>query len=288
MKKTKPLSLFKNRFQLLVFITFWIGYLIINIITTQFFKDETFSSQLVLQNLLYALGGSICSYLGYMSIKSIRPGIKSNLIFLFLSVGIVYIASFIWAIAHHLSWWMVLGDEMLIIKLSVYPVKALIFSTIILAAVLLLILAASKELFKAAVDIVGNKNSGSNNDENLINTEALDYNGTILLPQKNKVHNIRIDSIKLIQANDYYSNVITDASEQKVLSKNSLKKWELILPKDQFVRVHRSSIANLNFIENIEKLDNNTYELKIKGLQQHVAMSRRCAKEILGKFQPKT
>ena len=38
-------------------------------------------------------------------------------------------------------------------------------------------------------------------------------------------------------------------------------------------------------VENIEKMYNSTYEVKIKGIQQSVNMSRRCAKTILENFQ---
>jgi len=97
--------------------------------------------------------------------------------------------------------------------------------------------------------------------------------------------NIKIDSIKTIQANDYYSNITSEKYDKTIISNYSLKKWEAILPKKHFLRIHRSSIINLNYVESIEKKDNNTYVVKIKGIEKNINMSRRYAKTVLEKFQ---
>jgi DNA-binding LytR/AlgR family response regulator len=285
MKKIKHLHVFKNKFQLMIFFAFWLCYFIINVVITQFFNKEAFQVELLIHSLLYSVGGFIFSFTGYWSIKKIRSKIKSNLYFVLLSILFVYIASFLWAISDHLSWWIVSGDEVLIIRFSVYPIKALMFSSIILAAILSLILTEIKVLSELTINRADTSNFNISNVENLFDVKEPNYEETILLPVRNKILKIKIDSIKLIQANDYYSNVISKAYDKAILSKYPLKKWEFILPKKHFLRVHRSSIVNLNYIDNIEKMDNNTYEVKINGLKQNVSMSRRCAKTILDSFQ---
>lgn len=285
MKKKSRLVLFKNKFQMLLFIVFWICYFSINTITTQFFNNEVFQWELLLHSLLYSISGFIFSFIGYLWIKNIRTKIKSNLLFLLFAMLFVYIVSFIWAISHHLSWWVVSGDE-LIIRLNVYPIKALIFSVIILASILLLIITEIKPFIGLSSGTNNNSNLSISNVVELLDVKETDYEETILLPIRNKIVNLKIDSIKLIQANDYYSNIISEIYDKSILSKYSLKKWELILPKKHFLRIHRSSIVNLNYIDNIEKMYNNTYEVKIKGINESVNMSRRCAKTILDKFQP--
>lgn len=284
-KKINPLILFRNKFQFIVFLAFWLCYLIINIITTQFFKNEAFQKELLLQSVLYSVGGFIFSSLGYWSIKNLRNKIKSKLYFVIFSVLLVYAVSFFWAISHHLSWWIVSGDEVLIIRLSVYPIKALMFSAIILAAILLLTVTEIKPFSELTAHSVNKNNFNINNVQDLFEVKEPDYEETILLPIRNKVLNIRLDSIKLIQANDYYSNIVSDSYDKSILSKNSLKKWELLLPQKHFLRIHRSSIVNLNYIDNIEKMENNTYEVKIRGIKQNVNMSRRYAKIVLNKLQ---
>jgi len=283
MKNIKHLILFKNKLQLLLFFVFWLAYFTINIVSTQFFSTEKFQVELLLQSLLYSTGGIIFSFLGYKSIKIIRIKTQSNINFLLLAILFVFIATYLWVISHHFSWWLVSGDGKFYIKLTLYPIKALIYSTIILPAVLLLILTENKSL------VTSNTNNKSTLDiqnvQDLFENKESDYEDTIFLPIKNKILNIKIDKIKLIQANDYYSNIISEAYDKTIISNNSLKKWELILPKKHFLRIHRSSIVNLNYIDNIEKLYNSTYEVKIKGIKESVNMSRRCAKNILDKFQ---
>ena len=284
MKNNSYSHLFKNRLQLLVFLTFWLSYFTINIISTYFFSTEKFQAEIILHSLLYSIGGTIFSFLGYKSIKKIRTKVQSNIYFLLIAILCVYIATFLWVISHHFSWWIVSGDEVLVIRLSIYPIKALIYSIIILAAILLLIITDKETLSISKTD--EKSTFDLQNIQDLFERKESDYEDTILLPVKNKILNIKIDSIKLIQANDYYSNVISEKYDKTVISNYSLKKWEDILPKKHFLRIHRSSIINLNYVENIEKMYNNTYEVKIKGIEQNVNMSRRCAKTILEKFQP--
>ena len=282
MKKINHMHLFKNKVQLLLFFAFWLGYFTINIISTYFFSTEKFQSEIIFQSFLYSTGGMVFSLLGYKSIKIFRNIIQSNIYFFLLAILCVYVSTYLWIISHHFSWWIVSGDEVFSIQLHLYLIKALIFSIIILGSILLLILSEKKSLL---ISEANNSTLDIQNVQDLFDIKVADYQETILLPVRNRILKIKIDSIKLIQANDYYSNVISKTYDKSILSKCSLKKWELILPKKHFLRVHRSSIVNLNYIDNIEKMDNNTYEVKINGIEQNVNMSRRCAKTILEKFQ---
>lgn len=274
---------FTNQLQLTLFLVFWLCYFTINTISTLFFENETFRPVLLLHSLLYTLGGLVCSFLAYKSVKFLRAKIQSNTRFLLLSVVCVYAATLLWVIVHHFSWWMVSGEGTPVIRISVYPVKALLFSIITLAAVLLLLLTENKLLTLFGTN--GKSTLDLHNIRDLFDTKESGYDDTILLPVKNKVLNFKINSIKLIQANDYYSNLFSDKYDKTVINNYSLKKWEEILPKKHFLRIHRSSIINLNYVENIEKMDNNTYEVKIKGIEQNINMSRRCAKTVLDKFR---
>lgn len=279
--KNIRVHLFSNRLQISVFLVFWFSYFVINIVSTYFFEIEKFKAVIILHSLLYSIGGTTFSFMGYKAIKKIRTQIHSNRSFLLIALLCVYVATFLWMISHHFSWWVVSGDGAFTVLPGIYPVKALIYSIIILAAILLLVLSENKSLSMET------KEKGSfdvQNVQDLFEMKEPDYEDTIFLPVKNKILNIKINSIKLIQANDYYSNVIAEKYDKMVLSNYSLKKWEDILPKKHFRRIHRSSIVNLNYVENIEKMYNNTYEVKIKGIDQNVSMSRRCAKTVLETF----
>jgi len=282
MKYQIHISLFSNRFQTLGFVAFWVCYFAINILSTYFFGTEEFQYVIILHSLLYSIGGATFSFAGYKVIKKIRLKMHSNRSFLFVAILCIYAATFLWMISHHFSWWVVSGEGSFAVRPVIYPVKALIYSIIVLAAVLLLILSENESLLKESKE---KSSFHLQNVQDLFEKKESDYEDTIFLPVKNKVLNIKINAIKLIQANDYYSNVIAEKQDKMILSNYSLKKWEEILPEKHFRRIHRSSIVNLNYVENIGKMDNNTYEVKIKGITQNVNMSRRCAKTVLEKFQ---
>jgi DNA-binding LytR/AlgR family response regulator len=59
-----------------------------------------------------------------------------------------------------------------------------------------------------------------------------------------------------------------------------MREWESRLPERNFCRIHRSTIINLNYIENVEEWFNNTYSVKIKGIDKPYNMSRNYASKI--------
>lgn len=276
------LLIFSKRHQLFLFLVFWLCYFSIHIISTSFFSTEIFRAEIILHSLLYSIGGMLFSFWGYKSVLAFRATILSSIYFLLLSVLSVYLITILWMVFHHLSWWIISGNEAFALRISIYPVKALLYSIIILAAIMLLLLTEKKSL------TIANSNEKDSLDLRHVQgngRKGSDYEDTILLPVNNKILNIRIDSIKVIQANDYYSNLISQKIDKPVLNNYSLKKWEDILPRKHFIRIHRSSIINLNYVENIEKMNNNTYKVKIKDISETISMSRRYAKSIFEKFQ---
>lgn len=285
MKEKSHRLLFESKVQFFLFLAFWLCYFIINIITTQFFKNLSFQKELLLQSLSYTLSGFILSLTAYLIIKRIKMKIRSYLILLLISTLTLYLSSLIWAISHHLTWWLISGEGVFVFEIKVYPMKALLFSTIMLASILMLIISEIRNLSILKGD-TGKDFDVRDIGKKVFESKETDYNETLFLSSRKEISKIRVDSIKLIRANDYYSNIISDTSNKSILSKYSLRKWELILPPKHFLRIHRSCIVNLNYVEDIRKLENNTYEVTINGLDQKVNMSRRFSKTILEKFRP--
>lgn len=54
-----------------------------------------------------------------------------------------------------------------------------------------------------------------------------------------------------------------------------MKQWESILPTTNFIRIHRTSIINMAYIERIEKWFNNSFNIYMKNETQPVIVSRR-------------
>ena len=76
-----------------------------------------------------------------------------------------------------------------------------------------------------------------------------------------------------------YTEVYT-AGGPSLLVLRSLSTWEAQLPDTPFVRVHRSALVNMDYVERIERGAGYTYELYVRGHATPLAMSRRRALEL--------
>ncbi len=104
--------------------------------------------------------------------------------------------------------------------------------------------------------------------------EKIRGNSSIILDVKNQPKIVKIHSIKCITAFSEYSNVFLESNE-KFLVRKLLKKWEEILPENQFFRIHRNAIINLNYIQKIEKWYNNSLAIFLKDIKEPFIVSRR-------------
>jgi two-component system, LytTR family, response regulator len=90
---------------------------------------------------------------------------------------------------------------------------------------------------------------------------------------------VRVSEIKCIAAADVYSEIILEDDNIALILK-PLAEWEQRLPKQNFVRIHRSTIVNLAFVERVESLFNYSCEVYVKGFQKPLTMSRRYAAQV--------
>jgi len=113
--------------------------------------------------------------------------------------------------------------------------------------------------------------------------EKLNENDNIFLNVSNKTQFIKINLIVLISATNQYTNLFLE-NHDKLLVKKSLSYWEKILPKNIFLRIHRSTIVNLNFVAKVEKWFNNSFQVYLKDNYGQFTMSRRYAAKLRNKF----
>ncbi|MEE4258223.1 MAG: LytTR family transcriptional regulator DNA-binding domain-containing protein, partial [Bacteroidales bacterium] len=73
----------------------------------------------------------------------------------------------------------------------------------------------------------------------------------IFVKTGSKIDVVPVPEIVRIESEDDYVEIFT--AKGKFLKKETMNYLEKVLPKDTFVRVHRSSIINLNNIQKIEK-----------------------------------
>jgi two-component system LytT family response regulator len=84
----------------------------------------------------------------------------------------------------------------------------------------------------------------------------------VVIKKSGKIHVISTDDINFLEAQDDYVMVYTD--EGKFLKQQTMKYFENHLDQEQFVRVHRSYIANISSIERIEPYEKTNYILILK------------------------
>jgi DNA-binding LytR/AlgR family response regulator len=89
----------------------------------------------------------------------------------------------------------------------------------------------------------------------------------------NELRVIKINSIAAFFASNQYSNMLTEEGKQIILRK-SLNDWEDFLPSSIFVRVHRGTIINKNFIQEIKRTEKGSYMVLLNNYSEWLPISR--------------
>ncbi len=119
-----------------------------------------------------------------------------------------------------------------------------------------------------------------NTDEDL----TFGADNVILLGFDNKLAFVRINEINYIEAYGNYTKVyLTDG--RLSVTYNSIKNWDVRLPKELFIQIHRSTIINLQNVVKIEKWANDTGRLYLKGIDKPFEVSRNYFFQIKKKYK---
>ncbi len=95
----------------------------------------------------------------------------------------------------------------------------------------------------------------------------------IFVKTGSRIDVIPVGEIIRIEAQDDYVDIIT--AKGKFLKKETMNYLEKALPKDTFVRIHRSNIVNINYIQKIEKYGKESSMVVLKdGSRVQVSKSR--------------
>ncbi|MCX2575225.1 LytR/AlgR family response regulator transcription factor [Pedobacter sandarakinus] len=103
----------------------------------------------------------------------------------------------------------------------------------------------------------------------------------LTLPHGQGFKMIDVDEIIYIEADSNYS-VVHLANEDKITVSKVLREFEELLPSDQFVRVHKSSIINLNHLK--EYNSKNGLQVYLKN-GESINISRRRASDFFEKIK---
>jgi two-component system LytT family response regulator len=119
---------------------------------------------------------------------------------------------------------------------------------------------------------------------NFQGNETFQTDQIILLNFDKKMNFIKIKDINFIEAFGNYTKVNTDDGKLSI-TYNSIKNWHAKLPENNFLQIHRSTIVNLLNIQKIEKWNNDTARLYLKGLSKPLEVSRTYFFQIKKKYK---
>ncbi len=110
--------------------------------------------------------------------------------------------------------------------------------------------------------------------------KKFDYNDSIYLKQTNcTARFVEISTIIAISSVGNHSKIETTSGISYIILK-TLKQWELELPPAFFIRIHRSSIVNLKFIEKVETYSKTYHQVRMKHIKGPFEVSRNCFKNL--------
>jgi two-component system LytT family response regulator len=112
---------------------------------------------------------------------------------------------------------------------------------------------------------------------------SLDYDDRLFLMVGSHFKFLKIDSILTINAAGDYTEVLTNEGN-KGLTLKSMKEWENRLPEQYFIRIHRSTIVNMEHIDRVEEWFNYCFRVYLKGVEEPLMMSRRYAAKLKDKL----
>jgi DNA-binding LytR/AlgR family response regulator len=105
----------------------------------------------------------------------------------------------------------------------------------------------------------------------------------IFVQVNSKTHLISISEISYITAEKQYSSLKLSDGKSYLLRK-SLSHWEKLLPEKKFLRIHRSTIINIDHLVKMETWYNSSFILYLKNVDKPFIISRRYSMKLRGKL----
>lgn len=96
---------------------------------------------------------------------------------------------------------------------------------------------------------------------------------TIKITIGNELKIIKTDSISAFFASNQYS-IMLKSDGKSILLRKSLSEWENELPNNTFIRIHRATIINKNFIKEMRKNESGAYYISLKSYGERLPVSR--------------
>jgi two-component system, LytTR family, response regulator len=114
--------------------------------------------------------------------------------------------------------------------------------------------------------------------------EALGYDDRLFLRLGEERAFVRVRDIMAIEAEGDGSALRLAPRLVRKSSGKSLREWEQRLPDRHFVRIHRSTIVNLEYVERLEPWSHASQRVYLRGLTEALTMSRRFGARLRERF----
>ena len=114
--------------------------------------------------------------------------------------------------------------------------------------------------------------------------EAVRYEDRLFLRLGQERAFVRVRDIVAIEADGDGSTLHLAQQRASKSSAKSLREWEQRLPDQHFVRIHRSTIVNLEYVERLEPWSHASQHVYLRGLPEPLTMSRRFGARLRERF----
>jgi len=109
--------------------------------------------------------------------------------------------------------------------------------------------------------------------------QVLTYEDRLFLRLDDRMAFLRVrDIVAVLAAGD--NSVLHVAGGKQARARKSLREWVDRLPERDFVRIHRSTIVNLEFVERLEEWSHFSFRVYLRGLAEPLQISRRCCARV--------
>lgn len=113
--------------------------------------------------------------------------------------------------------------------------------------------------------------------------KRLSYDDSLFIKLDSHLRFLKISSILSISSAGDYTEVLTSDLKKSLVMK-SMVEWENRLPENQFCRIHRSTIINLEHVDRLEEWFNYSYQVYLKEVKKPYLLSRRYVAKLKNKM----
>jgi two-component system LytT family response regulator len=114
--------------------------------------------------------------------------------------------------------------------------------------------------------------------------ETVEYEDRLFLRLGQERAFVKVRDIAAIEADGDGSTLLLAPRLARKPSAKSLREWEQRLPDRHFVRIHRSTIVNLEYVERMEQWSHASQHVYLRGVQEPLTMSRRFGARLRDRF----